>query len=143
MLTVFTALSALSGCTAARWYLDRTSLREEEALGGRVRLTRMWNEGAAFSLPIPPRFLSLGSAAALGAVWASRKRWCPIGAGLILGGGLSNLRERRRGRVLDYLQFPKAPGPLRRYVFNLADLSILAGSALCLWKAVSSPARRK
>lgn len=133
MRTVFTALSAFSGCAAARWYLNRSSRREAELLGGQVRLRALWNEGAAFGLPVPRRALDLGSAAALGAVWAARKRGCPIGAGLILGGGLSNLWERvRHGRVYDYVQFPKAPGPLRRYVFNLADLCVLAGGALCL-----------
>ena len=49
-------------------------------------------------------------------------------AGLLLGGGLSNLMERQlHGRVLDYVQFPKAPGILKRYVFNLADFAILTG----------------
>jgi len=46
----------------------------------------------------------------------------------VLGGGLSNLWERvMHGGVYDYLQFPKAPEKLRRYVFNLADLAILFG----------------
>ena len=133
MLTALTALTTCSGCAAARWYLDRSSRREADRFGGRVRLKTVWNEGAAFGLPIPREVLPLASAAALGAVWAGRDRLGPIGAGLVLGGGLSNLRERlRRGAVYDYIQFPKAPGPLRRYVFDLADLAILAGGALCV-----------
>ena len=109
MRTVFTALGAFSGCAAARWYLDRSSRREADLLGGHVRLTALWNEGAAFGLPLSGRVLGLGSAAALGAVWANRKRWHPAGAGLILGGGLSNLWERAlHGRVYDYARFPKA-----------------------------------
>jgi len=139
MLTVFTALAAFGGCTAARWYLDRSSRREAEYLGGRVRLRAMWNEGAAFGLPLPAKTLPLASAAALGLLWADRKRR-PLGAGLILGGGLSNLYERtRHGRVYDYVQFPRAPGGLRRYVFNLADLAILGGGTLLLL----SPKRKK
>ena len=44
--------------------------------------------------------------------------------------GLSNLWERlRRGRVYDYLRFPRAPGFLGRYVYNLADLAIFLGAA--------------
>ena len=121
MLTALTALTTCSGCAAARWYLDRSSRRGAELFGGHVRL--------------PSEVLPLASAAALGAVWAGRDRLGPIGAGLVLGGGLSNLRERlRRGAVYDYIQFPKAPGPLRRYVFDLADLAILAGGALCVRK---------
>ena len=54
-----------------------------------------------------------------------------LGAGLLLGGGLSNLWERvRHGRVLDYLRFPRAPGPLKKYTYNLADLAILLGAVL-------------
>jgi len=54
-----------------------------------------------------------------------------LGAGLLLGGGLSNLWERiRHGRVLDYLRFPKAPGPLKKYTYNLADLAIFLGAVL-------------
>ncbi len=132
MLTIFTALTTFGGCTAARWYLDRSSRREAECLGGRVRLKVMWNEGAAFGLPLPAKPLPLTSAAALGLLWADRKR-CPLVTGLILGGGLSNLCERvRHGRVYDYIQFPRAPGQLRRYVFNLADLAILGGGAMLL-----------
>ncbi len=132
MLTVFTALTIFGGCAAARWYLDRSSRREADCLGGRVRLKAMWNEGAAFGLPLPAKALPLASAAALGMLWTNRKRR-PLGTGLVLGGGLSNLCERlRHGRVYDYIQFPRAPGALRRYVFNLADLAILAGGALIL-----------
>ena len=40
------------------------------------------------------------------------------------GGGLGRLR---RGRVFDYVQFPRAPGRGKRWVFNLADFSLFAG----------------
>ena len=134
MLTAFTALAAYSGCAAARAYLDRSSRRDADCLGGRIRLKALWNEGGAFGLPIPAQVLPLASAAALGLLWGGRKR-CPLGTGLIVGGGLSNLRERlTEGRVYDYLQFPRAPEPLDRYVFNLADLCVFAGGALCLWR---------
>ena len=60
-----------------------------------------------------------------------------------MGGGLSNLAERvRYSRVYDYIQFPKAPVPLRRYVFNLADFSILAGGAALL-ASRKKPYRRR
>ena len=68
-------------------------------------------------------------ALALAAVLRCRRR-APAAAGLVLGGGLSNLWERLRyGRVYDYLRFPKAPGPLGRYVYNLADLALFLGAA--------------
>ena len=139
MKTALAALAAYSGCAAARLYLDRTSRRDEDHLGGRVRLKSVWNEGAAFSLPIPAEALPLASAAALALLWTRRRR-CPLGTGLILGGGLSNLQERlTEGRVCDYLQFPRAPRPLDRYVFNLADLCVFSGGALCLWRGRKRP----
>ena len=128
MLTVFTALTTLGGCTAARWYLNRSSRRDSEYAGGQVKLRSLWNEGAAFGLPIRPGALLAASAATL---WTQRKR-SPVGVGLILGGGLSNLLERlRQGKVYDYVQFPKAPGRIKQYIFNLADFAILLGG-LCL-----------
>ena len=131
MLTVFTALTTLGGCTAARWYLNRTSRRDSEYAGGRVKLCALWNEGAAFGLGIRFDMVVASSFAALGALWTQRKR-SPVGVGLILGGGVSNLLERlRAGKVYDYVQFPKAPGRIKQYIFNLADFAILLGG-LCL-----------
>ena len=113
MLTVFTALTTLGGCTAARWYLNRSSRRDSEYAGGRVKLRSLWNEGAAFGLDIRFDMVVAASFAALGALWTQRKR-SPVGVGLILGGGLSNLLERlRQGKVYDYVQFPKAPGRIK------------------------------
>ena len=121
MRTIMTALTAFAGCTVTRWYLDRTSRRDEEFCQGRVRLRSLWNEGACFGAPVPKRLLNIASSAAMGTA----------AAGLLLGGGLSNLLERQlHGRVLDYVQFPKAPGILKRYVFNLADFAILTGGVL-------------
>ena len=131
MLTVFTALTTLGGCTAAQWYLNRSSRRDSEYAGGQVKLRSLWNEGAAFGLDIRFDMVVAASFAALGAPWTQRKR-SPVGVGLILGGGLSNLLERlRQGKVYDYVQFPKAPGRIKQYIFNLADFAILLGG-LCL-----------
>lgn len=135
MKTLAAALAALGGCTALRWYLNRTSRRDAEFCGGRVRLTALWNGGAAFGLPVPRALIPAVSGAALGAVWHCRKR-SPVGAGLLLGGGISNLLERLDcGKVYDYIQFPMAPVPWRRYVFNLADFAILTGGAALLIKS--------
>ena len=129
LMTVFIAAAVLSACTAARWYLRRSSRRETSHLGGRVRLTELWNGGAAFGLPIGRGAVLAGSLAALAGLLRCGRR-SPAAAGLALGGGLANLWERlRQGRVYDYIRFPKAPGPLGRYVFNLADLAVFLGAA--------------
>lgn len=129
MRTLLTTLSTLGACTAARWYLDRSSRADTEYAGGRVRMTSVWNQGAAFGLHIRKDLLLGASFAVLGAVW-TRRREHPVSAGLVLGGGISNLAERLgHGRVYDYVQFPRAPGKVKQYVFNLADFSILLGSA--------------
>ena len=127
MITACIALLTLGGCVAVRRYLDRSSRRESEYAGGRVRLKALWNEGAAFGLPIGRKVVAAVSAALLGVLWAKRKEH-PVSTGLVLGGGLSNLLERlRQGKVYDYVQFPKAPGRWSRYVYNLADFAIVLG----------------
>lgn len=133
MVTLLVALAGLAACTAARWYLNRASRRESTHLGGFLRVTELWNRGAAFDLPIPKQALHAVSGAVLGLAWLLRRR-SPLGAGLALGGGLSNLWERlRHGRVYDYLAFPKLPG-IREYIYNLADLLIFLGGLLFLFR---------
>ena len=129
MLTLFIAAAVLAACTALRWLLNRPERKNETFWGGRIRLTTLWNEGAAFSLPMKRTLVAALSILILPLVWLFRRR-NPLGAGLALGGGLSNLWERlRHGRVYDYLQFPRLPR-LGRYVWNLADLAIAAGALL-------------
>lgn len=123
---------AVAGAVAAACEALRRCLRENPQwkgryAGGRVRLTALWNEGAAFDLRIRPSLLVAASVGVLASLWTKRKRH-PVSAGLILGGGVSNLMERlRAGRVYDYVQFPRAAGRLKRYVFNLADFTIFLG----------------
>ena len=123
-----TALAVWALCALAKCRLNRSSFREEKFLRGHVRLTALWNEGGAFGLfRLGGRGLAALSVGAL-TLAASLWRRSPPGCGLLLGGGLSNLAERvRRGRVYDYVQFPKAPGRWKRFVFNLADFAIFLG----------------
>lgn len=112
-----------------RWFLNRPERKDAFFWGERIRLTALWNDGAAFSLPLKRKLVTALSILILPLVWVFRRR-SPIGAGLALGGGLSNLWERlRRGAVYDYVQFPKLP-KIGRYVWNLADLAILIGGLL-------------
>lgn len=127
LTTLFLAAAVFTACSAVRRRLSRRG-RPRTLWNGRICLTELWNRGAAFDLPIG-RGAVPAAAAALTAVLL-RQRDCPCGAGLLLGGGLSNLWERlRHGKVFDYIRFPRAPGRLKRYVFNLADFSIFLGAA--------------
>ena len=129
MLTLCIAAAVLAACTALRWFLNRPERKDEAFWNGRIRLTALWNEGAAFSLPLKRKLVTALSILILPLVWVFRRR-SPIGAGLALGGGFSNLWERlRRGAVYDYVQFTKLP-KIGRYVWNLADLAILIGGLL-------------
>lgn len=128
-MTLFIAAAIFAACVRLRRYLDRPERTDREFGNGRIRLTALWNEGAAFSLPLKRGWVVLLSILILPFVWLFRRR-SPLGAGLALGGGLSNLWERvRYGRVYDYVRFPKLPR-LWRYVWNLADFAIVLGGTL-------------
>lgn len=132
MLTALVMGLTFGACAAARRAWLRRQRTEREYAGGRIRLRTLWNSGAAFGLPLRGGVLSAVSALVLVLFWFLRKEG-PVGAGLILGGGASNLYERlRHRRVLDYVQFPQAPWRLKRYVYNLADFAIFLGGALLL-----------
>ena len=133
MTALLIAAATLLGAFAARWYLSGTHHEEEQFLKGHLSLTSLWNEGAAFALPLARWFIALLSLCSLVFAWTKR-RSAPIGAGLLLGGGLSNLYERlRHGKVYDYLRFPKAPGFIKDYVYNLADFAIFIGAILLVF----------
>lgn len=130
-------------CTAVRWVLDHPARRESRYFGDRVLISGLRNSDGAFGLPLSKRGLLALSAAALALV-IGLCRTTALGAGLILGGGVSNFRERwKQGWVFDYLHFPKAPGPLKHYVYNLADLAIFLGSLLLLLRGGRSGRRRR
>ena len=123
--------TVLALCGQVRGTLERKGLPRRELAGGRVRIEPRYNHGSGFGLfPLKARQMALPSLAALLAL-AGISGGRGLETGLILGGGLSNLWERLRyGRVLDYLRFPRAPGALKKYTYNLADLAILLGAVL-------------
>ena len=129
IISILLGGAVAAACVAVRWQLDRPERQDSEHFGGILKLTGLRNCGSAFGLlRLTAKQLSVLSAGLL--VWSlTLWRESRIGCALVLGGGLSNLWERvMHGSVYDYLQFPKAPKKLRRYVFNLADLAILLGS---------------
>ena len=125
----------IAAVVAALCALIRRLLWDHPAsAGGVIQFKPLWNRGAAFGLPVGRR--AVAALSVLGVTCGRRLRGRhPVGAGQLLGRAASNLWERLcHGRVFDYVHFPKAPGPLRHYVFNLADFAILAGVLALLRK---------
>ena len=53
------------------------------------------------------------------------------GLSLILGGAFSNTYDRlKKGYVVDYIVFSKAPGFIKNVVFNISDFAIIIGSLI-------------
>ena len=131
---------ALLAADLALRALARRGKPERTLWGGRIRLELLENPGMAGGVLKNHLFLArvlpcLALAAVLalcrGELLHGRGLGC-WGAALLCAGGLGNVLERlARGRVTDYLRFPKLPGKrLRRLVWNLADLMLLAGALL-------------
>ena len=77
------------------------------------------------------------------AAWHRRRRGSLflLGAALVLAGGASNLLDRliNDGHVVDFVVLNV--GSLRAIVFNLADVTVLAGAALLVISAVRAAGR--
>ena len=127
LTTLLLASAVVALCGTVRRRLNRTDRAPCSFWQGRIRLTALWNHGAAFGLPIPQEALVASSAVGM-LILLLRRGVSRLGAALVIGGGLSNLAERlAHGKVYDYIQFPKAPGKCRRYVYNLADFAVFFG----------------
>ena len=111
-------------------------------------LVLVWNRGISYSLLTFDskwgRFLLLGFILAASIfiiylMWTAANRWLGLGFGLIAGGALGNLIDRLiNGAVADIFYFfleTERWGRLSWYVFNLADVAIVAGVALLLYEA--------
>ena len=118
---------------------------------GAVRLTPFfdlvlaWNVGISFGWfqndsPLAQTILMLVKAVAviILAIWMARSRTpiATIALGLIIGGAVGNAIDRfAYGAVVDFALFHVQIGgkPFNWYVFNLADVAIVAGVAALLY----------
>jgi signal peptidase II len=114
-------------------------------------LVMVWNRGVSYGLLTThtQELLIAMSLAITGLlwVWACRMQQA-LGAAalaLVIGGALANALDRAlRGAVADFFHFHY--GNFSWYVFNLADVAIVAGVALLLYESVfdgASPDRRE
>ncbi len=142
------ALALLTiGCDRVTKHLAAAKLRNlprQSFLSDSIRLEYVENSGAFLSLgaqlpeTVRTVIFTFGTAAILAVVLvlALRQRLSsPVALGLTLAwaGGLSNLIDRAaQGHVVDFLNV--GLGPLRTGIFNFADVAILAGTALAVWR---------
>ncbi|HAN86978.1 MAG TPA: signal peptidase II [Firmicutes bacterium] len=118
---------------------------EIECLGGLLRITHVYNPGAAFGILQNKQILSI-IAAVIGTALIlffypriPRRRWSMrLGMALSLGGALGNLVDRVVvGSVIDFIDIGFLP------VFNVADSAIVVGVALLLLGIVRDPSGRR
>lgn len=131
------------------WMLDVVGIgdRQPIALTSFFELVLTWNYGISYGLFRTHAqglliALSLLVTAALW-LWANRasKVFTSAALGLIIGGALSNALDRAvHGAVADFFHFHV--GDFSWYVFNLADVAIVAGVGLLLYESLGFPAGR-
>ena len=108
-----------------------------------------WNRGVSYGLfQFPPLILLVFSlCVSLGLVvwmWRGKAVLTCLALGLIVGGALGNALDRWRfGAVADFFHFhtPFWAGPLSNYVFNVADVGIVAGAMFLLYEAFFEKSR--
>jgi signal peptidase II len=138
-----------------KWYIvNNFALFEVFPAGPFLDITRLHNEGAAFSLLATAGgwqrwfFVSLASvigAAIIGWLYSLPARghpWLAVGLSLILGGALGNAYDRlAHGHVVDFLHFHwnLAYFP----AFNVADIAITSGAIMLIIDALLHTQRTK
>lgn len=116
----------------------------KEYLNGNVQITTYHNYGAflnggdkkPFIVKLLSVFLTLGLTILFILTFTGfGKKQLRCGLAFLLGGAYSNTYDRvKRGYVVDYLNFPKMPGRIKRIVFNVSDFCIMIGSCLIVIK---------
>jgi len=127
------------------WMLDVFDIaaRQPVALTPFLDLVMAWNPGISYSLlsaqtpegRLALLALSLGATLFLGVwLWRAHRRITTVGLGLIVGGALGNAYDRfAYGAVADFFHFHV--GGFHWYIFNIADVAIVAGVGLLLYES--------
>ena len=147
---VVAALTALADQSLKLWVIYGFDLahRGRVALAPHVDLVLNWNTGISYGLfrdqGVVGQWVLLGVkvvAVVLLWVWLTRapSRLSAIALGLIIGGAVGNAIDRLTfGAVADFvlLHITTASWHFEWYVFNLADVAIVAGVIGLLWDAL-------
>ena len=110
-------------------------------------LVMAWNKGVSYSLFEADSDLELYALLAVTAaatlflvvwLWRAHTRLSGLALGLIIGGAIGNGIDRMAyGAVADFFHFHV--GTFSWYVFNLADIGIVAGVGLLLYESFTTP----
>ena len=116
---------------------------EYEYLKGKVKVVTYHNKGAFLNLgdkyPFVVLVLSMIFTFLIGILFVfslgfKGRGILKAGLGLLLGGAFSNTYDRlKKGYVVDYLNFPHAPGKIRQIIFNISDFAIIIGSLMSIF----------
>ena len=127
------------------WMLDVYDISSKQPVSVLpwLDLVMAWNNGISYSLlradSPAGRYallaLTLGATLLLAVwMWRAPNRVATFGLGLIVGGALGNAYDRfTYGAVADFFHFHV--GSFSWYVFNLADVGIVAGVGLLLYES--------
>jgi signal peptidase II len=129
-------------------YVYDIAARDPVRVGPFLDLVMAWNPGISYSLLSAETpegrwgllALALAATLLLGIwMWRATQRLTGLGLGLIVGGALGNAFDRyAHGAVADFFLLhieTETWGRLNWYVFNIADVAIVAGVAVLLYES--------
>lgn len=144
----------LADCASKRLVVEHLDpSMSHDVFGSTLRFTLAYNKGTAFGF-LPGSVARLAvialTTAALAVLMrlyrraAAGDRATALALGLIVGGALGNLADRVRSAagVVDFID--AGAGPLRFWIFNVADVGVSVGAvllALLYWRRESAAAR--
>jgi signal peptidase II len=137
------SLLFLADCGTKQW-VEQVGVEHvpQELLGDALRLTLVYNPGAAFSVYLGDYSRVIFSVLALIVIAmllrmfreaAPHDRAMGAALGLIVGGAVGNLADRLRSArgVVDFIDV--GVGGTRFWIFNVADMGVTVGAAILLY----------
>ncbi len=138
------------------WMIDIFDIAQRQPINVLpvLDIVMVWNKGVSYGRLRADtdlgRWLLLGFMLVVTGVfavwmWKTPGRVGAAGLGLIVGAALANALDRfAHGAVADFYYFhtPFPLGPLSNYVFNLADVAIVAGVGLLLYETFLTGAQK-
>lgn len=140
VIAIVTVLDVVTKAIAVRALVPQRV--PHEVLGDAVRLTLVYNPGAAFGLHVGDysrwifTCLTIAALVILGRLFRSTRRgdWLrTLALALVCAGALGNLIDRLRSDmgVVDFLDI--GVGSMRWPTFNIADMAVSTGAVLLAW----------